>query len=153
MAYCIRDTSIHTTYQKHHHLQDPPFPIPSHTSKFKRGYFGKYTQSHNPFQASPLDEFENFSMSRSGTPDNGVDHLNGEEMDSKSATAAMKVAMDRAEAKFRHAKEVREREHAKSYRNKGYSERADVQRAQDEACDRATIDAKGRAKRAAGARR
>ena len=60
----------------------PPPPIPRHTSKSERGYSGKYPQSHNPFQASPLDEFETF-------------------------------AMDRAEAKFRHAKGVREREHAK----------------------------------------
>ncbi|XP_023738676.1 auxilin-related protein 2 [Lactuca sativa] len=96
----------------------PPPPIPRHTSKSERGYSGKYPQSHNPFQASPLDEFENFAMGGGGTQDNGVDHVNGEEMDSNSAAAAMKDAMDRAEAKFRHAKEVREREHAKASRNK-----------------------------------
>ena len=35
-----------------------------------------------------------------------------------SAAAAMKEAMDRAEAKFRHAKEVREREYSKAARSK-----------------------------------
>ncbi|KAK9070802.1 hypothetical protein SSX86_011204 [Deinandra increscens subsp. villosa] len=111
----------------------PPPPIPRHASKSARGYvasntttFGndyiaspKYYQSSNPFHpetkshmASSLDEFENFAMGGNGTT------YNGEEIDSNSAAAAMKDAMDRAEAKFRHAKELKERDHAKASRNK-----------------------------------
>ncbi|KAF5759351.1 putative DnaJ domain, Chaperone J-domain superfamily [Helianthus annuus] len=117
----------------------PPPPIPRRSSKSERVHFAsntrtfendspnyaKYTQSSNPFQspakshmASPLDEFENFAMGGSGTHENGENNAYGEEIDSNSAAAAMKDAMDRAEAKFRHAKEVREREHAKASRNK-----------------------------------
>lgn len=120
----------------------PPPPVPRHASKSGRRSstsnaktFGndysaspnsaKYYQSSNPFQpsakssmASPLDEFENFGMD--GTQDNGDNNSDarfGEEINS-AAAAAMKDAMDRAEAKFRHAKEVRERENAKASRNK-----------------------------------
>nr|KAJ0211312.1 hypothetical protein LSAT_V11C400197460 [Lactuca sativa] len=59
----------------------PPPSIPRHTLKSERGYSGKYSQIHNPFQASPLDELETFAMGGSGTQDNSVDHVNGEEMD------------------------------------------------------------------------
>ncbi|CAI9282001.1 unnamed protein product [Lactuca saligna] len=94
-------------------------------------------------------------MGGSGTQDNGVDHVNGEEMDSNSAAAAMKDVMDRAEAKFRHAKEVREREHAKASRNKE-SARQDVERktrearerAANEAHDRVAVEARLRSERA-----
>ncbi|XP_071696717.1 auxilin-related protein 1-like isoform X2 [Rutidosis leptorrhynchoides] len=112
----------------------PPPPIPRHASKSGNGYFAsngrtfgndysaspKYSQNFNPFEsepkstmASPLDEFENFALG-----ENNDDSKYGEEMDSNSAAAAMKDAMDRAEAKFKHAKEVRERENAKAFRNK-----------------------------------
>ncbi|KAK9054995.1 hypothetical protein SSX86_026074 [Deinandra increscens subsp. villosa] len=117
----------------------PPPPIPRHSLKSGRGYFAsntripendspnsaKYPQSFNPFQspakspmASPLDEFESFAMG--GTHNNGENNAYGEEIDSNSAAAAMKDAMDKAEAKFRHAKEQREREHAKASRNKEF---------------------------------
>ena len=46
---------------------------------------------------SPIDELEDL---------NG---LFGKELEMNSMAAAMKEAMDRVEAKFRHAKEVRER--------------------------------------------
>nr|XP_043619159.1 auxilin-related protein 1-like [Erigeron canadensis] len=117
----------------------PPPPIPRHASMPGGGYFAsnprtfrndysaspksaKYPQSSNPFDhaaKSPLDDFENFAKYR--TPDNHENNDGaryGEEVDSNSAAAAMKDAMDRAEAKFRHAKEVRERENAKASRNK-----------------------------------
>ncbi|XP_076911077.1 auxilin-related protein 1-like [Bidens hawaiensis] len=93
----------------------PPPPKPRHASKSVRTSFASNTttfgnsysdspkySSFNPFQ----HEFENLSTG------------NGEETDSNSASAAMKDAMDRAEAKFRQAKELREREHAKASRNK-----------------------------------
>ncbi|XP_076905414.1 auxilin-related protein 1-like [Bidens hawaiensis] len=93
----------------------PPPPKPRRASKSVRTSFASNTKtlgnnysdspkysSFNPFQ----HEFENFSTG------------NGEETDSNSASAAMKDAMDRAEAKFRQAKELREREHAKASRYK-----------------------------------
>ncbi|KAK7318415.1 hypothetical protein RJT34_03115 [Clitoria ternatea] len=68
---------------------------------------------------SQFDELDDFAMGRS----HGYDNENGnglpdEELGMNSAAAAMKEAMDRAEAKFRHAKEVRERESSKAARSK-----------------------------------
>ncbi|XP_048334700.2 auxilin-related protein 2 isoform X1 [Ziziphus jujuba] len=68
---------------------------------------------------SPIDELEDFATSRSRS--NADDHANGpfgEELEMNSVAAAMKEAMDKAEAKFRHAKEVRERESSKAARSK-----------------------------------
>ncbi|KAG6721471.1 hypothetical protein I3842_03G113200 [Carya illinoinensis] len=68
---------------------------------------------------SPFDELEDFAMARS--QDNVDEHANGlfnEELGMNSAAAAMKEAMDRAEAKFKHAREVRERESTKAARSK-----------------------------------
>ncbi|OVA10940.1 hypothetical protein BVC80_7759g2 [Macleaya cordata] len=73
---------------------------------------------------SSIDELEDFAM---GKPrNNAVEHgdvlSSDEELEMNSAAAAsaaaMKEAMDRAEAKFKHAKEVRERENAKVGRNR-----------------------------------
>ncbi|KAF5457889.1 hypothetical protein F2P56_021963 [Juglans regia] len=70
--------------------------------------------------ASPFNDLEDFPMDRS--QDNVDEHANGlsEElgMNSAAAAAAMKEAMDRAEAKFRHAREVRGRESTKSARSR-----------------------------------
>ncbi|KAF8018641.1 hypothetical protein BT93_H3512 [Corymbia citriodora subsp. variegata] len=73
--------------------------------------------------SSPIDELEDFAMGRSRN--NVDDHSNGfynEEMgmnsDAAASAAAMKEAMERAEAKFRHAKEVRERESSKTARSR-----------------------------------
>ncbi|KAI3806213.1 hypothetical protein L1987_22110 [Smallanthus sonchifolius] len=85
----------------------PPPPIPRRNSKPEKG--------------PPCLNSRNIG--------NGISSLNSpkcspglfqptEEMDSYLASAAMKEAMDRAEAKFRHAKEIRERENAKASRNK-----------------------------------
>ncbi|KAB2022087.1 hypothetical protein ES319_D07G184600v1 [Gossypium barbadense] len=72
--------------------------------------------------ASQIDELEDFAMGRAW---NNVDHaedFSGDDFGTNSAAAAsaaaMKEAMDRAEAKFRHAKEMRERENLKAARNK-----------------------------------
>ncbi|KAK6923703.1 hypothetical protein RJ641_009903 [Dillenia turbinata] len=70
---------------------------------------------------SQIDELEDFAMGRNRSNlDEDVDVLAGEdgETNSVAAAAAMKEAMDRAEAKFRYAKEVREREYAKAARSK-----------------------------------
>ncbi|GAB4855717.1 hypothetical protein Ancab_024361 [Ancistrocladus abbreviatus] len=70
---------------------------------------------------SPIDELEDFAMGKSqNNADGSSDVLTGEDTETNSvaaaSAAAMKEAMDRAEAKFRHAKEVRERENAKAAR-------------------------------------
>ncbi|TKY73797.1 Auxilin-related protein 2 [Spatholobus suberectus] len=69
--------------------------------------------------ASQFDELEDFAMGRSrGNDDECGNGLSDEELEMNSAAAAMKEAMDRAEAKFRHAKEVRERENTKAAKSK-----------------------------------
>ncbi|XP_026445828.1 auxilin-related protein 2-like isoform X2 [Papaver somniferum] len=82
---------------------------------------------------SSIDELEDFAMGKpSNNPDEHGDALSSdEELEKNSAAAAsaaaMKDAMDRAEAKFKHAKEVRERENAKAGRVRlpGQQERDD----------------------------
>ncbi|KAJ8563720.1 hypothetical protein K7X08_032172 [Anisodus acutangulus] len=125
----------------------PPPPTPRHSSKSEEIFFAsnarskgegyssspnhyQYSQSPKPVRravksppVSQLDELENFSRgwSKSSTDEN-ANVLSGEEMNANYAAAAsaaaMKEAMDRAEAKFKHAKEVREREYAKSAKSK-----------------------------------
>ncbi|KAB2618969.1 auxilin-related protein 2-like [Pyrus ussuriensis x Pyrus communis] len=68
---------------------------------------------------SPIDELEDFARGKNQT--NISEHANGlagEELEMNSVAAAMKEAMDKAEAKFRHAKEVRERGSTKAARSK-----------------------------------
>ncbi|XP_019458669.1 PREDICTED: auxilin-related protein 2-like isoform X1 [Lupinus angustifolius] len=68
---------------------------------------------------SQFDEHDDFSMGMNrGNDDESGNGLHDEELEMNSAAAAMKEAMDRAQAKFRHAKEVRERENTKASRNK-----------------------------------
>ncbi|XP_019414600.1 PREDICTED: auxilin-related protein 2-like, partial [Lupinus angustifolius] len=73
---------------------------------------------------SPASQFdEDFPMGRnSGNHNEHGNDLPVEELEMDSIAAAMKEAMDRAEAKFRHAKEVRERENAKASRSKETSQ-------------------------------
>ncbi|KAG6487652.1 hypothetical protein ZIOFF_056243 [Zingiber officinale] len=72
--------------------------------------------------ASPFNELEDFEMSKHRKYDHNDSNLftGEEEIETNSAApAAMKEAMKRAEAKFRHAKEVSQRERdAKSSKNK-----------------------------------
>ncbi|CAK9137486.1 unnamed protein product [Ilex paraguariensis] len=122
----------------------PPPPIPRQGSKSETGFFSSnarkkgeefspsptytlYSQSPKLFHpavkssvASSADEVEDFAMGGAqNNIDQNTDVQSGEEMNTNSAAAAaMKEAMDKAEAKFRHAKEVREREYAKAARNK-----------------------------------
>ncbi|KAH0637981.1 hypothetical protein KY290_038346 [Solanum tuberosum] len=124
----------------------PPPPIPRRSSKSEasfsssnarkgEGYSSspnhyQYSQSPKPVRpavksppVSQLDELEDFARGWSKSSiDENADALSGEEMNGNSvaaaSAAAMKEVMDRAEAKFRHAKEVREREYAKSAKSK-----------------------------------
>ncbi|XP_057972440.1 auxilin-related protein 2-like [Malania oleifera] len=119
----------------------PPPPRPVHISKGESGSFdsksarekahefSSFPNSAQYFQssksapaaarspaASHFDELDDFAMGR--TRNNVDEDANIEEVEANSAAAAMKEAMDRAEAKFRHAKEVRERENVKAARSK-----------------------------------
>ncbi|KAL7201261.1 hypothetical protein ACSBR1_033045 [Camellia fascicularis] len=126
----------------------PPPPIPVRASKSEAGFFtsnarkkgnGVYSSptstqySQSPKLSRPpvkittvsqIDELEDFAMGRTkNNVDEYADIHSGEDVNTNSSAAAasaaaMKEAMDRAEAKFRHAKEVREREHAKTARSK-----------------------------------
>ncbi|GMH07688.1 hypothetical protein Nepgr_009528 [Nepenthes gracilis] len=85
---------------------------------------------------SSIDELEKFAVGKNRNHvDGSPDILSGENVEANSvaaaSAAAMKEAMDRAEAKFRHAKEVRERENAKA--TKMHQERGEktMQDAQD----------------------
>ncbi|KAK9735542.1 hypothetical protein RND81_04G211400 [Saponaria officinalis] len=73
--------------------------------------------------ASPLDELEEFAAGRhQSNVDANSDVHSGEDFDPNSvaaaSAAAMKEAMDKAEAKFRYARGVRERENAKVSRSR-----------------------------------
>ncbi|KAL8146757.1 auxilin-related protein 1-like isoform X2 [Apium graveolens] len=130
----------------------PPPPIPRHTSKAEKAFSAsnarskgndfsppnsaQYSQSRNPFRSAPkdpmvtsIDELEEFAMARNFNEN--VDINSGDNFSTNSAAAAsaaaMKDAVDRAEAKLKNAKEVREREHAKAARSK-----ESVQRERDE---------------------
>ncbi|KAG9149371.1 hypothetical protein Leryth_003334 [Lithospermum erythrorhizon] len=131
----------------------PPPPIPRRTSKAGSGYFSSstrkkgddYSPSYNSYSDSPkhrhpegnyssasqIDDLEDFSMDRSqNNIHNDANIHHGEDMD--AAAAAMKEAMDRAEAKFRHAKDFREREHAKAAKSKeNFQAEIDEQTTQD----------------------
>ncbi|KAK4790021.1 hypothetical protein SAY86_017325 [Trapa natans] len=77
---------------------------------------------NNKDRPAAIDDLENFARGRShgSNIDDHVNWASGEDIDMLSDAAAsaeaMKEAMDRAEAKFRHAKEVRERENSKASR-------------------------------------
>ncbi|KAF8011803.1 hypothetical protein BT93_I0062 [Corymbia citriodora subsp. variegata] len=78
------------------------------------------TQVSSP---SAVDELKKFARGNSPiNPDDLANGLSREERarnaDADASSAAMKAAMDRAEAKFRHAKEVRGRESTKAARSK-----------------------------------
>ncbi|KAF5726513.1 hypothetical protein HS088_TW22G00191 [Tripterygium wilfordii] len=122
----------------------PSRPPPQRSSRVSRPAGGSFSSSNsrkkvNDFSSSSnspksaraarssatsqFDELEDFSMGR--TSNNINEHgetLSGEDLDSNSvaaaSAAAMKEAMDRAEVKFRHAREMREREYLKTAQNK-----------------------------------
>ncbi|KAL2347200.1 hypothetical protein Fmac_001200 [Flemingia macrophylla] len=117
----------------------PPPPRPVHIPKSgvgssastkvrKENEFSSFPSStrfpHSPAAAkssSPpqFDELEDFSTGRSCGNENELGSgLSDEDLEMNSAAAAMKEAMDRAQAKFRHAKEVRGRENTKAVKSK-----------------------------------
>ncbi|EPS64905.1 hypothetical protein M569_09873, partial [Genlisea aurea] len=110
--------------------RSPP-PIPRKASKSERSKGADFSQhAQSPKTASTVnrgaafsqfDEFDGFPMG-GRSQSNFDESFYGSETNMHSAAAAsaaaMKDAMDKAEAKFRQAKEVRERENAKAARNK-----------------------------------
>ncbi|KAK4408748.1 Auxilin-related protein 2 [Sesamum angolense] len=125
----------------------PPPPVPRQGSRSETGsfssslrkkgndysspsHYSQRSQSPKPARAaakgppvSQFDELEDFAMGRSRNNfDESADLHSGVETNpfssAAASAAAMKDAMDKAEAKFRQAKEVREREYAKVARNK-----------------------------------
>ncbi|KAG2621288.1 hypothetical protein PVAP13_3NG249400 [Panicum virgatum] len=78
--------------------------------------------SSNRAGVSSVDELEDFAMGKS----QNAHAFNEEEFERSTAAAAsaaaMKEAMDKAEAKFKHAKEVRERERDAKLRNREHQE-------------------------------
>ncbi|KAF8079473.1 hypothetical protein N665_1024s0002 [Sinapis alba] len=96
----------------------PPPPRPTRPMKKKVNEPSSTNHSHVPPTASQM---EDFSMGRNQTAGNG--HPSGEEesdgfSNAVASAAAMKDAMDKAEAKFRHAKERREKENLKASRSR-----------------------------------
>ncbi|XP_039839708.1 LOW QUALITY PROTEIN: auxilin-related protein 1-like [Panicum virgatum] len=78
--------------------------------------------SSNKAGVSSVDELEDFAMGKS----QNAHAFNEEEFERSTAAAAsaaaLKEAMDKAEAKFKHAKEVRERERDAKLRNREHQE-------------------------------
>ncbi|CAD5327720.1 unnamed protein product [Arabidopsis thaliana] len=123
--------------------------------------------SVNSPTASQMDELDDFSIGRNQTAANGYpDPSSGEDSDvfstAAASAAAMKDAMDKAEAKFRHAKERREKEnlkasrsregdHTENYdsRERELREKQAVERATREARERAATEAHAKVQRAA----
>ena len=88
--------------------------------------YNQHPQTRPSAKSPPVSQFDELDDFASGRSHNSFDESanlhHGTETNDFSAAAAsaaaMKDAMDKAEAKFRHAKEVREREHAKASRNR-----------------------------------
>ncbi|TVU49884.1 hypothetical protein EJB05_01223 [Eragrostis curvula] len=117
----------------------PPPPLASkqkqHVSKAKRKddpyqrhsnqNYSHHRSSSSQAGVSSVDELEDFAMGKS----QNADALNEEGFErSTAAAAAMKEAMDKAEAKFKHAKEVRERERDAKLRNREQRQQDDEAR-------------------------
>ncbi|KAG8093142.1 hypothetical protein GUJ93_ZPchr0012g19376 [Zizania palustris] len=120
----------------------PPLAVKQkpHRSKAKRkdaDYLQQSSQNYNHHRSSSsqagvssIDELEDFAVGKSQqfANDNG-NPFSQEEFEHSSAAAAsaaaMKEAMDKAEAKFKHAKEVRERERDAKLRNREQQEQDD----------------------------
>ncbi|XWS36649.1 hypothetical protein CRYUN_Cryun20dG0103300 [Craigia yunnanensis] len=143
----------------------PPPPRPPRVSKSVTGSFSSTnakkkvnefssfpnsTQYSHSSQSAPaaarssvtsqIDELEDFAM---GSARNNVEQAEvfpGDDLETNSvaaaSAAAMKEAMDRAEAKFRHAKEMRERENLKAARSKEAGQMDKDVRAMQDALDR-----------------
>ncbi|EOX93652.1 hypothetical protein QQP08_000761 [Theobroma cacao] len=142
----------------------PPPPRPPRVSKSETGSFSstnakkvnefssfpnstQYSHSTQSARAagrssvtSQFDELEDFAMGRARNNVEHADVFPGDDFETNSvaaaSAAAMKEAMDRAEAKFRHAKEMREKENLKAARSKEAGQMDKDERAMQDALDR-----------------
>ncbi|XP_022728346.1 auxilin-related protein 2-like [Durio zibethinus] len=143
----------------------PPPPRPPRVSKLVTGSFSstsakkkvdefssfpnstQYSHSSQSAHAaasssvtSQIDELEDFAMGRAWNNVEQAKVFPGDDFETNTvaaaSAAAMKEAMDRAEAKFRHAKEMRERENLKAARNKEAGQMDKDERAMQDALDR-----------------
>ncbi|XVF31981.1 hypothetical protein REPUB_Repub17cG0042300 [Reevesia pubescens] len=105
----------------------------SHSSHLARAAAGSSVTSQ-------IDELEDFAMGRAQNNVEQAEVFPGDDFETNSvaaaSAAAMKEAMDRAEAKFRHAKEMRERDNLKAARNKEAGQMDKDERAMQDALDR-----------------
>ncbi|KAE8695321.1 beta-galactosidase 6-like isoform X1 [Hibiscus syriacus] len=146
----------------------------SNSTQYSNSSQSAYTAASSNV-TSQIDELEDFAKGMAQNNFEQAEVFPGDDFETSSvaaaSAAAMKDAMDRAEAKFRHAKEMRERENLKDARNKepcqmDKDERAmqdaldrevrekqerlePVERATREARERAAVEARARAERAA----
>ncbi|GJM95485.1 hypothetical protein PR202_ga12225 [Eleusine coracana subsp. coracana] len=90
--------------------------------------YSHHRSTSNQAGVSSIDKLEDFATGKS----QNADAFNEEEFERSAAAAAsaaaMKEAMDKAEAKFKHAKEVRERERDAKLRNREQQQQADEAR-------------------------
>ncbi|XP_059659945.1 auxilin-related protein 2-like isoform X2 [Cornus florida] len=101
--------------------QGSEFSSPPSYTQYSRNPFAQVHPTEKSTTVSQIDELEDFVMGKTQNVDEPTEVHSVDEMNMNSAaaaSAAMKEAMDRAEAKFRHAKEVREREYTKADRSK-----------------------------------
>uniref|UniRef100_A0A7N0TVM5 Uncharacterized protein n=1 Tax=Kalanchoe fedtschenkoi TaxID=63787 RepID=A0A7N0TVM5_KALFE len=117
----------------------PPPPRPARVRKAETGarsprtnvtdfpsFYNSTQNSQTPKSGtagwSSVDELEDFAKGKAYAHSNAHNDVFDEDLqaqsDAAASAAAMKEAMNRAEAKFRHAKELKERENAKAYRNR-----------------------------------
>uniref|UniRef100_A0A7N0TWU4 Uncharacterized protein n=1 Tax=Kalanchoe fedtschenkoi TaxID=63787 RepID=A0A7N0TWU4_KALFE len=115
----------------------PPPPRPARVRKAETGAqspsttdgpsFYNSTQSSQTLKSgtavrSSVDELQDFAKGKAYAHRNAHNDVFEEDLqaqlDAAASAAAMKEAMTRAEAKFRHAKEMKERENAKAHRNR-----------------------------------
>lgn len=90
----------------------------SNSSQYAHSPKSGHATARSPV-ASQIDDFEDFAMGRSWNNVNEFEEVpSGEDVENSVAAAAIKEAMDRAEAKLRHAKEMRERESLKAARSR-----------------------------------
>ncbi|XVE78243.1 hypothetical protein DITRI_Ditri13aG0128900 [Diplodiscus trichospermus] len=115
----------------------------SHSSQLDRA-------AANSSVTSQIDELEDFVMGRAGNNVGQAEGFPGDDFETNSvaaaSAAAMKEAMDRAEAKFRHAKEMRERENLKAARSKEAGQ-MDKDRAMQDSLDRGVREKQERLER------
>ncbi|KAE8726530.1 Auxilin-related protein 2 [Hibiscus syriacus] len=128
----------------------PPPPIPPQVSKTTAELSVSSCCSKQLCYIS-IDEIEDFPMGKAWNNVEQAEVFSGDYFETNSvaaaSAAAMKEAMDRAEAKFRHAKEMRERENLKASRTKEAAQMDKNERATQDTLDGEAREKKERLER------